>query len=459
MNNPNFISIEEINNDYISSEPRFLEELKEFLRFPSISTDPRHDDDCQRCAAWLVQHLSQMGVTSRLLKTSSKPVVYGELLTPGAERTVLFYGHYDVQPVDPLDLWSSNPFSPEIRGGRLYARGAQDNKGQLFYLLKALEFLVKKNALRCNVKLLIEGEEEHGSEGISEALAGWSDLVKSDVLLVCDTGTIDPTVATITMGLRGIAGITVEVQGPTKDLHSGVHGGMVRNPAMELARLLASLHNEDGSIAIDGFYQGVQPIDPADAALQNTPPLEAAFYENLVGVPPEGGERKYKPLERNGFRPTIDINGIHSGYGGPGSKTIIPASAMAKITCRLMYGQDPERCMDLLVSHLQARTPSGCRLVVTERSIGGGALRLSSHSKVVDTAREVLRDVCGSDPLLRWFGASIPIIAELAKVSGAEPLLVGFGLEEDNIHAPNESFSLEQFRKGFLFSARILSSL
>jgi len=188
MNNPNFISIEDINNDYIASEPRFLEELKEFLRFPSISTDPRHDDDCQRCAAWLVQHLSQMGVTSRLLKTSSKPVVYGELLTPGAERTVLFYGHYDVQPVDPLDLWSSNPFSPELRGGRLYARGAQDNKGQLFYLLKALELLVKKNALRCNVKLLIEGEEEHGSEGISEALAGWSDLVKSDVLLVCDTG-------------------------------------------------------------------------------------------------------------------------------------------------------------------------------------------------------------------------------------------------------------------------------
>ncbi|NDC39257.1 MAG: M20/M25/M40 family metallo-hydrolase, partial [Proteobacteria bacterium] len=376
-----------------------------------------------------------------------------------AAKTVVFYGHYDVQPVDPLALWHTNPFEPEVRGGRLYARGAQDNKGQLFYVLKALECLIQNAALHCNVKLLIEGEEEHGSAGIAAALPGWGEIARGDVLMVCDTGTMDPAVPTITMGLRGIAACTVEVKGPGKDLHSGVHGGIVRNPALELARLLATLHNADGSIAVEGFYDGVPSIDPADAALQNTPPLTDAEYEKLVGVPPLGGEVRYTPLERNGFRPTIDINGIHSGYGGPGSKTIIPSSAMAKITCRLVYGQDPERTMERLKAHLKRNLPRGCELVISEEHVGGGALRLTSKSKLMELTRTTLAEVCGRDPIFRWFGASIPIIAALAEVSGAEPLLVGFGLEEDNIHAPNENFALEQFKKGFLYAGLMLSRL
>ncbi len=457
------MTLERLTAQFAANEPRYIEEWKELLRFQSISTDPTYDGDCERCAKWLVSHLETIGFVSRLIQTEGKPVVFAEYIAPHkatqATKTVVFYGHYDVQPVDPLELWQSKPFEPEVRGGRLYARGAQDNKGQLWYVVKALELLIQEGALRCNVKLLLEGEEEHGSAGIAAALPGWGDLAKGDVLMVCDTGTMDPAVPTITMGLRGIAACTVEVKGPSKDLHSGVHGGIARNPALELARLLSTLHNLDGSIAVEGFYEGVPPIDPADAALQNTPPLTDEQYQQLVGVLPQGGEVKFTPLERNGFRPTIDINGIHSGYGGPGSKTIIPASALAKITCRLVYGQDPERTMERLKSHLRSHLPKGCELVVSEEHLGGGALRLTSKSKLMELARTTLKDVCGRDPIFRWFGASIPIIAALAEVSGAEPLLVGFGLEEDNIHAPNESFALEQFKRGFLYAGLMLSRL
>ena len=443
---------------FTAEKERFVSELSEFLRIPSISTDPAHNDDCVRCATWLSDHLRHIGLHSELLPTSTKPVVFASFEVGSHAPTVLFYGHYDVQPVDPIERWSSPPFEPSVRGSRIYARGAQDNKGQLFYVVKAIEALVRAKALRCNIKLLIEGEEESGSAGITERAPSWRDRLKASVLMVCDTGTLRAGVPAVTMGLRGIAHMTVSVRGPKHDLHSGVHGGVIRNPATELTRLIASLHHDDGSIAVEGFYDGIQEPSVEDRALANEFPLTSEQYCALVGVAPEGGERRFTPWERRGFRPTIEVNGIHGGYGGPGGKTIIPAEAFAKISTRLVAGQDPARCLTLLEQHLRDRTPKGVALEITENHVGGPGVRLSSQSPLVRHASQVLQEISGVKPLFIWEGASIPIVAGLSTLSGGEPLLVGFGLEEDNIHAPDESFDIAQFKSGFLYAARFLAS-
>jgi len=444
---------------YEQEESRFIREWSELLSFKSISTDPAFDGECRRTAEWLVGHLTKIGFSARLLETSSKPTVFAEFKGKVGAKRVLFYGHYDVQPVDPLEDWTSEPFSPELREGRLYARGAQDNKGQTFYFLKALETLIARSELATSVTLLLEGEEECGSDGFAQALPGWKDLVQADVLMVCDTGALAAGVPFVTMGLRGLVSLEITLGGIHHDLHSGALGGVVRNPATELARLIASLHRPDGSIAVSGYYDEVTEFSAEDRALANRSWPSDDKITALLGVPPVGGERFYSPPERRGFRPTIEVNGMYSGYQGPGGKTIIPSVATAKLTSRLVARQNPERCLKLLIDHLKAHAPEGLEFKIVASRVGGPALALSSADELIQRARRVL-DTLGPVPAqFTWEGGSIPIVAELVKVSGARPLLVGFGLEEDRIHAPNESFALSQFRLGFLYACAMLSEL
>lgn len=444
---------------YDENRERFLNDWKELLRFPSISADPAYDKDCQTCAQWLLEHLGGMGMTTELIPTTGKPLVYAEYKGKPGHPTVLYYGHYDVQPVDPLELWDSKPFEPEVRGDRLYARGAQDNKGQTVYVLKALETLIKNDALNCTVRLFLEGEEETGSYGITDAIESLHESGKlvGDVLMVCDTGAVSAGVPTITMGLRGIVYLQATLDGISHDLHSGSHGGMVKNPATELARLVGTLHDETGRIAVKDFYEGVGDISPEDRQLANAAPFSADEYAEQIGVAPVGGESEFSAVERKGFRPTIEVNGFHSGYGGPGSKTIIPDSAFVKISSRLVGQQDPQKSLERIEAHLKAHAPEGLNLTIADKGVGGPALMLSSQSPIIQKANEVLQELSEHETVFSWEGGSIPVVSSLARVAGAEPLLVGFGLDEDRIHAPNESFSLKQFELGFLYATMILS--
>ncbi|MGQ9662780.1 MAG: dipeptidase [Kiritimatiellia bacterium] len=438
---------------------RYLAEWQELLTIPSVSTDPDHEKDCQRCAEWLHEHLRQMGLETRLLPTPSKPVVYAEYRGKPERPTVLFYGHYDVQPVDPIAAWTSPPFSPTWRSGRLYARGAQDNKGQLFYVLKAAEALMRTGKLRPTLKIVLEGEEESGSSGISAMLTQWKETLRADVLLVTDVGMARDGRPAITMGLRGLVQLTVRLDGPTHDLHSGSHGGIAPNPALAMARLLATLHAPDGRITVEGFYDTVREPTAKERDLMQAVPFDPAEYEAQTGVAPLAGESGLNPVERVGFRPTIEVNGIRAGYGGPGVKTIIPASAVAKLTARLVPDQDPEKSLGLIISHLLRNTPKGLRLSFPEKGSSGPGFRLDPDSPPIATTLAVLEKVTGKKPAAIWEGGSIPIVGALRMVSGAEPLLVGFGQDADRVHAPDESFSLEQFRLGFLFTAELLTAI
>lgn len=438
---------------------RVFAEWRSLLRFPSISADPAHEADCLGCAAWLRDHLAALGFRAELWPTGRKPAVFAERPGRPGRPTVLFYGHYDVQPVDPVDQWTSPPFEPTLCDGRLRARGAQDNKGQLFYVLKAMEALASAGALDAPVKILLEGEEECGSLGLTASLDAWAERLRADVLMVCDTGTLAPDAGTIIAGLRGIVHLTVRVAGPRHDLHSGVHGGVAPNPAQALAGLVASLHDASGRIAVEGFYDGVRDPAPEERRRAEARPFDAAAYRAATGVDACGGEVGRSPVERAGFRPTLDVNGLHSGYGGDGSKTIIPAEAVAKLTARMVPGQDPARCLALIRRHLQGRAPAGLTVEFPEEAVGGPAMRVDLESRAVRRAAAVLRDLWGREPLFWWEGASIPVLTKLSAVAGAEPILVGVGAEEDSIHAPNESFSIEQFRRGFRYASCFLAAL
>jgi acetylornithine deacetylase/succinyl-diaminopimelate desuccinylase-like protein len=442
-----------------SNKVRFFAEWREFLSLKSISADPAFYDDCAKCAEWLKGQLVALGVSAQVWSSQSKPIVYGELLGNPKKPVVLFYGHYDVQPVDPLELWTSDPFTPTLRDGRVYARGAQDNKGQLSYFLKALEALKKLGVDLPTIKILIEGEEESGSCAMHAGLAGWGDTLKADILMVCDTTMIVKSVPTITMGLRGNASLELRLHGAHTDLHSGVYGGMVLNPLQALSTLLASAYNPDGSIAIPGFYDGVKPPPEEDRALAHKAPLNVSDVEAMLGVPLTGGERHLSAIERRGFRPTLELNGLGGGYQGAGSKTVIPNFAFAKLTMRLVVGQDPQKTVDTVAEYLLSRAPAGVRAEIIDRSVAGPALQLSTHSELIKKVTKSIKDSFGCEPVFMWEGASIPIVTKLSQTSGAEPLLVGFGLEEDQIHAPNESFSLEQFEMGYRYVTGFLSSL
>jgi acetylornithine deacetylase/succinyl-diaminopimelate desuccinylase-like protein len=386
-------------------------------------------------------------------------MVYAERQGAVGAPTVLIYGHYDVQPPDPLSAWTTPPFEPDLRNGRIYARGAQDNKGQVFYAVKALESLIAARALHATVKILIEGEEESGGQTIMAEMPQLHDLLRADILMVHDTSTVATGDPTIVMGLRGIATLTVQVDGPAFDLHSGIHGGVAPNPATALARMIASLHDSQGRIAIPGYYDGVEKASERERTLANAIPFDPAAYESDVGVPPSGGEAGFSATERAGFRPTIDVNGIHSGYGGSGSKTIIPASAMAKLSTRVVAGQNPAACLEAVVVHLRGQLPAGLRVSFHDRSACGPGFRLDLNAESIARAKAVLEEITCRSVAFLWEGASIPVVTELARTAGAEPLLVGFGSEEDRIHAPDESFSIERFHLGFLYVGCFLAGL
>ncbi|MBN2302774.1 MAG: M20/M25/M40 family metallo-hydrolase [Lentisphaerae bacterium] len=445
---------------FADQKNRYLDEWMKLLSFPSIGTDPDCEQACNDCANWLVEHLRNIGFESRLLLTESKPVVFGEHIGQPDKPIILFYGHYDVQPVDPLEEWNNPPFEPVLKNGRVYARGAQDDKGQFLSALKAMETLIANDCLDVTVKVLLEGEEECGSDGITKSLSKWRELIQANLLMVADTSTVPSSAPTIIMGLRGLIYLTATLYGPSHDLHSGLHGGCALNPAAEIARLVASLHNNDGSIAVAGFYDNVKAPTPREEELLLTGEFDAASYEKEIGVPPVGGERNYSPLMRVGFRPSIDVTGIHSGFGGTGVKTVIPAKAFAKITSRLVPDQKPADCLQAIINHLQAHTPHGMRLEISDTGGVFPGFRLNPDSETAKKAIAVLSQMSDQKPAFLWEGASIPVVVELARVSGADDLLlVGFGHENDMIHAPNESFSLDQFQRSYIYTCLMLSSL
>ena len=452
------MQLDELSSWFARHHEETLEQWKRYLSFPSISADPAYLADCERCAGWYADRLRELGFTAELRPTATKPVVFATYRCDEADApTVLFYGHYDVQPVDPLDAWETPPFEPTLRDGRLYARGAQDNKGQSFYFLRALACLVEHKALRYHITVVLEGEEETASDAFSNALPAWKEELRADILMVCDTSSLSLEYPTITMGLRGNIFVGIRLEGPAYDLHSGSFGGLVRNPATEMARLLASLHDHNGRIAIAGYHDDLADPTEQDKALADAAPCDWTALSHQVGVALDGGEKGISPAQRVGFRPTIEINGMQSGYNGKGGKTIIPAFATAKITSRMANGQDPHKALEKLIAHLKAHTPASMRLVIEASSVGGAALTLSADAPWIQHARHVLKPLAKKDVAFAWEGGSIPIVSTLAKLSGATPVLVGFGLEEDRIHAPNESFGLEQLRLGFLYVASFLS--
>lgn len=439
--------------------PHWIEELASFLRFASISTDPVFRDECRRCVEWLGAKLRSLGFTVEIIPTVDHPLLFAQRPGKVGLPRVLYYGHYDVQPGEPLVEWDSPPFSPQVRGGRIYARGAVDNKGQTFFVLKALEALVSEDALGVPVTLLIEGAEESGSLGITEALSELAPRIQGDVLLVCDTTTVSEGCGTITMGLRGSMALEVTVRGPKYDLHSGFHGGVAPNPAFELARLLTLLHSPNGAIAIPGYYDAVEPISAAERPHVEASSISDADYEKEVGVPPCGGEQDRTLAERRGFRPTIEINGMWSGYTGEGHKGIIPAFAAAKLSSRLVAKQNTERCSELLRSFLTEQVKAPFSLEIKPRGAPSAAFRADLNNRFIKLAQRVLEDQFRSPARLLWDGGSIPVLSRLSKVSGAAPVLVGFSVEEDRMHAPNESFLLQQFARGFHFVKSYIQEL
>lgn len=433
----------------------------ELLRFPSVSSEPRHASECLRCAEWLSSELRDIGFSADVQATPGKPLVLAERPSDSPNApTVLFYGHYDVQPVDPLELWRQpNPFEPVERGDRVYARGAQDDKGQFFFPLQALRALIAAGVPLPRLKIVLEGEEECGSHGIAVFLAAHPEWFPADLLVVCDTGMAADGRPAVVAGLRGIVQLNATLVGANHDLHSGQHGGVAPNAALGMARMLATLHDAEGHIAVEGFLDGL--TDPSDAEREAACllPFDASVYTAETGAAPVGGERGVPVQLRLGFRPTIEVNGLHGGYGGPGQKTIIPARAEAKLSARICPGQDPTACLDAIERHLRRHCPVGLSLSIDRREGALPGFRLPIDAPAMRLAREILDTMDPRGSVVLWEGASIPIVSSLRTVSGAQPLLVGFGREADLIHAPNESYSWEQARMAYLFAGQLFARL
>jgi acetylornithine deacetylase/succinyl-diaminopimelate desuccinylase-like protein len=434
----------------------------EWLRMETVGADPRKLGACAQAAAWLKEFLKPLGFEVDILTPGSGipvPVLVAE--RPGAEgtATVLFYGHYDVQPEDPVEGWRTPPFEPALIDGRVYARGAQDNKGQVFAFLQGVKALVEAGETLPTLKLVIEGQEESGSAALNELAPILRQRLRADVMMVSDTSCGPDNRPAIVAGLRGVQHVTVTLTGPGYDLHSGIHGGVAPNPAQGMAALLASLHAPDGTIAVAGFCDNVvAPLDE-EREFARRGALSDEQYEREIGCPPAGGAAALDAVTRGCFEPTIEINGIHSGYGGPGSKTVIPASAVAKLSMRLVPDQRPEETFEAVKKHLEAHCPRGMRLTLSEPCVGAPGFRLPVNSPVFRLAADVLGQMDTRGVLFRWEGASIPIVARLHQFTGAAPLLVGFGREEDKIHCPNESFGLDQFERVMTWATLMLKAL
>lgn len=422
---------------------RLIEDLVTFLRFPSISTQPAHRADLHRTAQWLRVQLEALGFTVSLL--GDPPVVYGRYDGPTGAPTVLFYGHYDVQPPDPLEAWTSPPFEPRLTDEAIYARGATDDKGQVFAHLAAWRYLQQQEGrLPVSLHVVIEGQEETGSEVLYEVLAGQGQAWRSDAVLVSDTAFFSEEVPTLTVGLRGLLYTEIRVRGPARDLHSGTLGGVVENPALALARILVALKGPDGRIRVPGFYDRVRPPDAQERALWRSLPACESYYLELTGAPELAGEVGFSPLERVSVRPTLDVNGLWSGYTGPGSKTIIPAEAAAKVSMRLVPNQDPERIWEAFAAYVREVAPPGVTVEVERLHPPAPPFETPTDSPFYKAAEEALSVAWGKAPIPLREGGSIPVLSALSKAAGGPVILMGFGLPTDALHSPNEHFRWRQ---------------
>jgi acetylornithine deacetylase/succinyl-diaminopimelate desuccinylase-like protein len=428
---------------------RHLDELKEWLRIPSVSAKSEHRDDTRRAAEWLVERMEEAGLQrAELIPTAGHPVVIGEWRGAEGAPTLLVYGHYDVQPPEPLDEWTSPPFEPEVRDGRLYARGSVDDKGQVFLHLKAVEtYLAERGSLPVNLIFVVEGEEEVGSPNLAAFLRKNRERLRCDAVLISDTGMFAPGLPSITVGLRGLAYMEIRVRGARSDLHSGEYGGAVVNPAMVLARILAQLHDERGRVTIPGFYDRVRELSDDERAALRALPFDEAELRAEVEVPALGGEAGFGPLERLWARPTLEVNGLLSGYTGEGAKTVLPGRAMAKVSMRLVPDQDYRETERMFAEHVRGLAPEGVTLEV-EALHGGQPWYAQPEGPVFAAVQRALRAAWGQDAVFIRGGGSIPIVQAFQETFGAPVVLVGFGLPGDNLHAPDEWFSIENFHRG-----------
>lgn len=437
-----------------ANKDRFLEELLELLRIPSVSADPKYAGDVRRMAEATARSLTAVGVDGvEVLETAGHPIVYGEKLVDPKAPTVLVYGHYDVQPPDPLDLWDSPAFEPVVKKtplhpqGAVYARGSCDDKGQFFMHVKAFEAMYRNGALPCNVKFMIEGEEEVGSKNLETFCKANKDKLACDVVLISDTSIIDNSTPSLTVGLRGLCYMEVEVTGPNRDLHSGVYGGAVANPINVLCSMIGSLHNDKRHITVEGFYDDVEKVSPKIRKLMNQAPYDEKSYMKDLQINDVYGEKGYTTIERTGIRPTLDVNGIWGGYIGEGAKTVLPSKAFAKISMRLVPNQDPKKIEKLFQKHFEALAPKAVSVKVTAHH-GGYPVVVPTDSVEYKAAEKAMEAGFGEKPLPQRGGGSIPIVAMFEKVLSARSVLMGFGLDSDNIHSPNEHFGLFNFYKG-----------
>lgn len=440
--------MEQINKYIEENKERFLEELFGLIRIPSISSLKDHKEDMQKAAEYWKKSILDAGADkAEVMPSEGNPVVYGEKIIDLKLPTVMVYGHYDVMPVDPIDLWESKPFEPEIRNGKIFARGADDDKGQAFMHAKAFEFMVKTDQLPCNVKFMIEGEEEIGSPSLGKFCEKHKDMLEADIILVSDTSMLGENTPSITTGLRGLAYMEVEVTGPNKDLHSGLFGGAVANPANVLAKMITSLQDENNHITIPGFYDDVLEATNEERKKMGEAPFSLNDYKKALDVEEVQGEKGYTTLERTGIRPSLDVNGIWGGYTGEGAKTVLPSKAHAKISMRLVPNQDHKKIAQLFKKHFEEIAPKSVKVKVTELH-GGQGYVCPIDLPAYQAAEKAFTDTFGTKPVPYRSGGSIPIISTFENVLGTKSILMGFGLEADAIHSPNENFPLKQFYKG-----------
>lgn len=437
-----------------------LKELFTFLSFPSVSTDSKHRQDVRNCAEWIIRKLSAMQLTTELHETLGHPIVIARNKHQADRKTVLIYGHYDVQPADPLELWSSPPFIPEIRDGRIWARGATDNKGQMLaHILGVAKTLEAKGELPVNLIFLFEGEEEIGSPNLAPFLEKHRDELKCDIIAISDTGMVAPNTGTLGYGLRGITCAEVKIIGPVRDLHSGIFGGAIANPATALARLVASLHDSEGKVAIEGFYDEVRPLQAWEREMwAKVPGLSDQDYLKVTGSPDTFGEPGYSSAERVFARPTAEVNGIGGGYQGEGSKTVIPSEAFVKFSFRLVPDQDPQIIVKRLRAHLEKHCPPGVKLVV-EDGHDGKPYACDPHSEFGEAAQRALKRTFPGEPMLIREGGSIPIVQAFREILGVDTLLLGLALSDAQIHSPNENFPIENFEAGIRLNQALLEEL
>jgi len=450
----------ELNRYFDTHADRFLEDLKAALRIPSVSTEERYKDDVRRCADHIAGHLRELGMQKvEVIATEGHPIVYAEWLGAPGKPTALVYGHYDVQPVEPLELWKSPPFEPEVRGGNLHARGAVDDKGQVYMHLKAIEGWMKvRGALPINLKMIIEGEEENGSEALYPFVEAHREKLACDVIVVSDTAMLGPDQPALTYGLRGLLYTQIEVTGPANDLHSGHFGGAVANPGNALARIIAGLKDADGRITVPGFYDDVLELTAAERKALAQVPFDEQGYLAEAGSPGPFGEKGYTTLERIGVRPTLDVNGMWGGYQGPGSKTVLPSFFAAKVSMRLVPDQDPRQLFPMFEAHVRKLCPPGVTVKVKNLHHGDPFLTDPTHP-MLEAARRALAKVWAKPPAMMREGGSIPVMTAMKKTFDVPFIFMGFGLDDDNVHAPNEKFSLSSFYGGIRSVAALYEEL